>query len=209
MTVSRKRDELLDHEYDGIRELDNALPRWWLYGFYFTIAWSVVYIVNYHVLSTPVFGDASIVAEYEADVAAAAALAGPPATGGPMAGGDLAPRTDADALARGEEIFNSPTSACYACHRADLGGLIGPNLTDEYWIHGCSFAELVTNVTTGFPDRGMQPYGTGIRLTDDQIVDVVSFVVSRAGSNPPDPKSVDAERAVLCGESAPAEPDEE
>jgi len=199
--VPHKRDQLLDHEYDGIRELDNALPRWWLYGFYFTIAWGVVYFVNYHMLPTPLFGAPSIVAEYDAEVAAAA-LAGPPAGPGSPAV-DVVVRTDAEAIARGEEIFNSPTSACYACHRPDLGGLIGPNLTDEYWLHGCAPAQLVANVTTGFPERGMQPYGTGIRLTDDQVIDVVSFVLSKAGSNPPDPKSVDVERAVLCDANVP------
>ena len=189
------RDELLDHEADGIREFDNALPRWWLYGFYFTIAFAVVYLVNYHVLPTPLVGS-SIEAEYRADVAAAAPAS---AAGAPAATVTLAALTDAESVAKGQAIFTSTTSLCSSCHRPDLGGLVGPNLTDDQWLHGCTPAEIVRNITTGFPPRGMLPYGGGPKLTDQQLLQVASFVLSKHGSHPPNPKAIDPARDKACG----------
>ena len=189
------RDELLDHEADGIREFDNALPRWWLYGFYFTIAFAVVYLVNYHVLPTPLVGS-SIEAEYRAEVAAAAPAS---AAGAPAATVTLAALTDAESVAKGQAIFTSTTSLCSSCHRPDLGGLVGPNLTDDQWLHGCTPAEIVRNITTGFPPRGMLPYGGGPRLTDQQLLQVASFVLSKHGSHPPNPKAIDPARDKACG----------
>ena len=189
------RDELLDHEADGIREFDNALPRWWLYGFYFTIAFAVVYLVNYHVLPTPLVGS-SIEAEYRAEVAAAAPAS---AAGAPAATVTLAALTDADSVAKGQAIFTSTTSLCSSCHRPDLGGLVGPNLTDDQWLHGCTAAEIVRNITTGFPPRGMLPYGGGPKLTDQQLLQVASFVLSKRGSHPPNPKATDPARDKTCG----------
>ena len=189
------RDELLDHEADGIREFDNALPRWWLYGFYFTIAFAVVYLVNYHVLPTPLVGS-SIEAEYRAEVAAASPAS---AAGAPAATVTLAALTDADSVAKGQAIFTSTTSLCSSCHRPDLGGLVGPNLTDDQWLHGCTPAEIVRNITTGFPPRGMLPYGGGPKLTDQQLLQVASFVLSKRGSHPPNPKAIDPARDKACG----------
>jgi cytochrome c oxidase cbb3-type subunit 3 len=196
--VSKQKDELLDHEVDGIRELDNALPRWWLYGFYVTILIGVLYYVNYHVLAAPYFGKATVAAEYAADVETAARLH-PKAAPGATA---VALRTDAESLARGKAIFTGPANACHACHREDLGGLVGPNLTDDLWLHGCTPAELVRNIATGFPEKGMQPYGTAARLSDDQLVDLVSYVVSRRGSAPPNPKSPDPDDEKPCAPAA-------
>jgi cytochrome c oxidase cbb3-type subunit 3 len=187
-------DELLDHEADGIREFDNALPRWWLYGFYFTIAFAFVYLVNYHVLPTPLVGT-SIEAEYRAEVAAAA----PASAASAPAAAAVAALTDADSLAKGQAIFASPTSLCSSCHRTDLGGLVGPDLTDERWLHGCTPAEVVRSITTGYPPRGMLPFGGGPKLTDEQLLQVASFVLSKRGSHPPNPKPIDPAREKACG----------
>jgi cytochrome c oxidase cbb3-type subunit 3 len=191
----KKRDELLNHEADGIREFDNALPRWWLYGFYFTIAFAAVYFVNYHLLPQPLFGRPGQVAEYTAEMeAAAAAGAGRP---GAAAAG-LAALTDPGALAKGEEIFMGQRNLCHTCHRKDLGGLVGPNLTDDKWLHGCTASEMVQNVKTGFPAKGMLPFGSAQPLTDEEVLQVVSFILTKTGSNPGNPKPVDPERDKEC-----------
>jgi len=194
--VSQNKDELLSHEYDGIREFDNALPRWWLYGFYFTIVFGVAYAINYHVLPTPLWGKPGMVAEYEAEVEVATRRAAnrPAAAGAPAV---LVALTDADSLAKGREIYEG-ANLCHACHRKDLGGMVGPNLTDDLWIHGCTPAELVKNIATGFPPQGMLPYGSGTRLSDQQLLQVVSYILSKRGSHPPEPRAAAPDREKAC-----------
>jgi cytochrome c oxidase cbb3-type subunit 3 len=190
------RDELLDHDADGIREFDNALPRWWLYGFYFTIVFAAVYMLNYHVLPRPMFGRAGMVAEYQAELEAAsreAALRKPAA-----AAGALATLTDPESLAQGQAIFEGQASLCFSCHRADLGGLVGPNLTDGDWLHGCGMGDVVASIKTGYPLKGMLPYGVGKALSEEQVRQVASYVLSKRGSSPINPKPRDAEHDKPC-----------
>ena len=171
-----RRDELLDHEADGIREFDNALPRWWLYGFYFTILVAALYMVNYQAAKTVRAARGS---------AAGAAV-------------KLIALTDPPSLAAGKAIFEGPDNVCYSCHRPDLGGMIGPNLTDERWLHGCGVEAVVKSIKTGYPVKGMMPFGTGKALTDQQTLQVASYVISKLGSHPPNPKPSEPERDVDC-----------
>jgi cytochrome c oxidase cbb3-type subunit 3 len=108
----------------------------------------------------------------------------------------LTPLTDAASLDAGKIIFNGATNTCFTCHRNDLGGMVGPNLTDEYWIHGGDLKAIMTSIKTGFPDKGMQPFGTNARLSDRQVLQVASFILSMKGSNPPNPKLIDPAREV-------------
>lgn len=193
--MERKTDQLLEHEADGIREFDNQLPRWWLYGFYFTIAFAAAYLVNYHVLPTPLVGKAGMIAEYEAEVEAAERLA---ASRPKPTLAAVTAATDPESLRKGEEIFNSQTNVCYSCHRADLGGLIGPNLTDDLWLHGCTVTDIMTSIRTGYPQRGMLPFGSNAPLDDEQLLQVASFILSKRGSNPENPKPSDPERDKSC-----------
>lgn len=188
------RDRLLEHDADGIREFDNALPRWWLYGFYLTIVFAVVYMVNYHVLPDPWFGERTVVAEWEADVAEAAVRHPRPAA----VFAPITVSTDADTLARGEAVFAGMRNLCHTCHRADLGGIVGPNLTDGFWMHGCGPDDIAASIRTGYPLKGMLAYGSGQPLTEEEVQQLVSFIVSKLGSNPPSPKAIDPTREVEC-----------
>jgi cytochrome c oxidase cbb3-type subunit III len=194
--VERKPDQLLEHEADGIREFDNQLPRWWLYGFYFTILFSAAYLVNYHVLATPLVGERGMVAEYEAEMKAAAHVTAGRPKAAPAAG--MVAATDADSLKKGEALFTSAKSLCFSCHRADLGGLVGPNLTDDLWLNGCSVTDVVTSIRTGNPTRGMLPFGSNAALTDEELLQLASYVLSKRGSAPPSPKPSDPERDKAC-----------
>lgn len=193
----QRSDELLDHEADGIREFDNALPRWWLYGFYFTIVFSALYLVNYHVLPRPLIGHAGMVAEYQAELEAASRLAAsrPHVEKTNVV---LAALTDPASLEKGRAIFEGPDNTCFSCHRNDLGGLVGPNLTDNLWLHGCSVQDVVNSITTGYPLKGMLPFGIGKPLSDQQVLQVASYVLSKRGSNPPAPKPADPDRDKAC-----------
>jgi cytochrome c oxidase cbb3-type subunit III len=190
------RDELLDHEADGIREFDNDLPRWWLYGFYFTIVFAAVYIANYHLLPTPVFGSKGMAAEYHAEMelAKAAAASRPQ----PAAAAPQVALTDEQSLTRGKAIFEGQDNVCAACHRPDLGGMVGPNLTDDYWLHGCSVQQVASSIRTGYPTKGMLAFGTGKTLTDAQVLEVASYVLSRRGTNPAGAKTIEPERDLVC-----------
>lgn len=194
--MAQERDELLDHEYDGIREYDNPLPRWWLWLFYGTIIFSAVYI-PYYLLG---FGP-STSEMYEQEVQAAmeryprlAATQGstesatsPGAPGQePAAAVSLADPSvvgDAQAIAAGKEIY---TANCLPCHGDKGQGLIGPNLTDNYWLHGNEFADIVNVITNGVPDKGMIAWKS--TLNPQKINQVAAFVTSLRGTNPPNPK---------------------
>ncbi len=141
-------DKLLDHDADGIQEFDNALPKWWLYGFYFTIVFGIAYMIYYHMAGGP-----SSAQEYAAQMDEAKAMY-KTAT---ATTGDLVPLKDEASLTAGKTIFEGTNNVCFTCHRADLGGQVGPNLTDEYWIHGGQFKDIVLSITTGYPDKGMLP----------------------------------------------------
>lgn len=193
MANQPQKDVLLDHDADGIQEFDNNLPRWWLYGFYFTIAFAAVYMVYYHIA-----GDGKVMEnEYAAEMKQAATMNPSAASGGMKK--PVGPLSDAASLAAGKAIFEGNTNICHTCHRLDLGGQVGPNLTDDYWLHGCGLDSVMHSITTGYPDKGMLPYGSGAKLTDEQLLQVASYIISQHGSNPPDPKPVDAERDVVCG----------
>ena len=173
-----EKDRLLDHSYDGIQEYDNPMPRWWLLTFAGTIAFSVLYVINIG----PVGSGKGRIANYEAEMANFAASS-PAGGAGPSGERLLAVKADQHEVEEGRNIF---TKNCAACHRPDGGGLIGPNLTDDYWLHGAAITDVYNTVTNGVLEKGMPPWGK--TLKPKQLEEVVAYVATLRGTNPPNPK---------------------
>jgi len=184
--IEKEGDLLMDHDYDGIKELDNNLPPWWVYLFYICIIFGVLYVVRYEVLGAD---DQEMelkkeLAQAKIDVAEYMKTA--PDL---MDEKTVVLLTDAPSLAEGKTIF---TTNCAACHRADAGGQIGPNLTDNKWILGGGIKNLFHTITNGGRDgKGMIAWkGT---LKPKEIQRVASYILSLQGSNPKDPKESEGE----------------
>ncbi len=283
MTENDEKEMTFDHDYDGIRELDNRMPPWWLYMFYISIAWSVIYFSYYHILD---LGDSSAVAyqkemnhayteavsksgfsfdyrspfynpqddltplqkiefqkretqnaimaasgrtgakynleatNFDELILAAMAKATPenldklktafpdlfiafqngnlqqPAGGetpaSPAAAAaekEIQPLTDAASLAAGKQVF---MTNCVTCHGQGGAGGIGPNLTDDYYLHGRGMANTVKTITNGVAAKGMISW-RGI-LKEDQIKQAASYILSLHGTNPPNPKAPQGEK---------------
>jgi cytochrome c oxidase cbb3-type subunit 3 len=181
--IESEDDIMLDHDYDGIKELDNNLPPWWLYGFYITIIFAVVYLGHYHVFKT---GDLMI-AEYENDVLKAAELLEAKQASGDITlidENNVELLTDAVSIDKGAKLY---ASLCATCHASEGQGLVGPNLTDAYWIHGGSFKEIFSTIKYGVPEKGMIAWKS--QLSPTQIQNISSFIVSIKGTNPENPKA--------------------
>lgn len=173
---------VLDHNYDGIRELDNNLPPWWVYSFYLTIIFAVVYMLRYHVFDGPTQEE-----EYQREVAAAViAIEEYKKTAKNLVDASTVEvLTDAADLQVGKSIFNDK---CMVCHRADGGGGIGPNLTDPYWILGGSISDVFQVIAEGGrPGKGMVAWKNDLKPLE--IAQVASYILSLQGTNPPDPKA--------------------
>jgi cytochrome c oxidase cbb3-type subunit 3 len=183
MSEHQEKDRLLDHNFDGIQELDNDLPPWWVYLFYLTIIFSIGYFLMYHILGEWPLQEA----EYQNELQAAAELKAELAAANP-APVVLAPLTDAAALDNGKNIW---IERCAQCHLDDGGGSIGPNMTDNYWIHGNDYATFIRIVNDGILDKGMLAW-KGI-LTPQEINEVTSYMVTLQGTTPKTPKAPQGE----------------
>ena len=206
------QDKLLDHDYDGIKELDNDLPRWWLWLFYITIVFAVLYMMYYHVLDVGFSSADQYRSEVDPTFVRQQDITQPMYAGmlprymSPLARRETdkrvfekstfvmlthetdtttyMPVADAAALADGQEIFQV---RCASCHSMQGQGGVGPNLTDNYWLHGSDFSSIVKTVRYGYPTKGMISW-LG-HLTPEQIIHVSTYVQTLQGTNPPNPKA--------------------
>jgi cytochrome c oxidase cbb3-type subunit 3 len=183
---------LLDHEADGIRELDNKLPRWWVWLFYGTIVFAVVYLAYYHVFG---LGDL-MAAEYRKEMKAGEAIKNAAMGKFEASIPTLEPSKDPGVLKTGQELF---LTRCAPCHRADGGGLVGPNLCDTYWIHGSNYSDNVTTIWNGVPAKGMITWKN--YLNPGQIEAVASYIYTLRGTNPKNPKPPENQVPVNTGPS--------
>lgn len=180
--LGTEEEIMLDHDYDGIKELDNVLPPWWLAGFYITIAASIFYFIM--VLGFDKYNQFD---ELEADLAEANAQIEAYKAENPQLfdNENIVAYTDAENIAKGEQLFLTKT--CTACHLQDLGGSIGPNLTDNKWILGGGVKNIFNTLTNGGrPGKGMIAWESTI--TREERIQLASYIISMQGTQPANPK---------------------
>ncbi|PRD55736.1 cbb3-type cytochrome c oxidase N-terminal domain-containing protein [Sphingobacterium gobiense] len=187
--IEEEKDLEIDHEYDGIKELDNPVPAWFNALFYSTITFGIVYLLVYHVFGWGPNQDQ----EYQREMA-------------------LAEKAKQEFLAQSANLVDESTievdvtgalaasgkgiymANCAVCHGNVGEGGIGPNLTDEYWLHGGDIKDVFAVVKYGVPEKGMVPWEQ--TLTPGQIAEVSNYIITLAGTNPPNPKEPQGEKVT-------------
>lgn len=196
--IEEEGEIILDHNYDGIKELDNNLPPWWLYGFYATIIFAFVYMLRYHV-----FNADDQFAEYDIEYAEAnKAIEEYKKTAKNLVDvNTVEVLTETTDLNAGKKIFETN---CVACHMVDGGGGIGPNLTDKHWILGGGIKNVFNTISEGGRDgKGMVAWKANLKPIE--MAQVASYVLQFQGTTPANPK--DAEGDIWVDESAESSDD--
>ncbi len=195
--VEKEATVQFEHEYDGIRELDNVLPPWWLWMFYATIIFSVAYLIHYHVSPIKAFEKVGFVGPgvgqeelYKMEVQEAEKkkqeyLA---VVAGKINEENVTALSDANEIQQGKEVF---TSNCVTCHGKEGQGGTGPNLTDDYWLRGGGIKNIFKVIKYGVPEKGMISWES--QLSPKQIQQVASFILTLRGTNPPGAKEPQGE----------------
>lgn len=196
--LDKEQDIDLGHEYDGIRELDNSLPPWWLWLFYGTIIWAAVYLWYYHVSDRGPSQEQEYVAAMEMGEAEKAKFLASQADA--IDEKTVTLLTAENDLAEGKEIY---TANCLVCHGSGGEGGVGPNFTDKYWIHGGSINNLFTTIKYGVPEKGMISWKSQLR--PGAMQKVASYILSMQGTNPPNQKAPQGD--LYEPESAPVAKD--
>lgn len=178
---------LKPHEYDGIQEYDNNLPNWWVWTFVITVVFGIAYWFYYQVYQMAPGLNGELERDLKSHQAAFAATAAPQAPFSEETAKALqADRASMDDMAK---VF---AQNCAPCHGAQGQGVIGPNLTDDHWIHGNKPEQIYRTIEMGVVEKGMVPWkGT---LTGEQIQKMTSYVMSMQGTNPPNPKAPQGEK---------------
>ena len=200
--IAEESEIIIDHDYDGIKELDNSLPPWWLYGFYITIVFALVYMVRYHIFDGKNQIE-ELALEYEQ---AEREIEEYKKTAKDLVDFNTVELlTDAGDLSNGKKIFEVN---CVVCHMADGGGGIGPNLTDDYWILGGGIKNVFKTVSEGGRDgKGMVAWKTSLKPSE--IAQVSSYLLQFVGTTPAKPKAAEGEIWVDPDAESTPEPEAE
>ena len=170
-------DHITDHDYDGIKELDNPPPRWIMLLFYITIGWAIIYGAYYFWLKEGDHQDAEYARKSEKHDQKYQVAS--------LSADDLVAFADEASLAEGKQIYTD--MACMACHGLNgEGNAIGPNLTDKFWIHGCDIQSVFNVIKNGVPAKGMTAFKG--QISDEKIQKVASYILSMKDSNPANAK---------------------
>lgn len=190
--LEQEKDILMDHDYDGIRELDNSLPPWWKYGFYLTIIVAVIYLYRFHIShDAPSSYEEYVAAMQKGEEDKAAYLA---KAGNNIDENNVKLLTDPADVGAGKDLF---LKNCAPCHLPDGGGIVGPNLTDDYWLHGGSIKDVFKTIKYGWQDKGMKSWKDD--FSAKQIQQLASFVKSLRGTKPLTPKAPQGTLYVEAG----------
>ncbi|RMD48816.1 MAG: cytochrome oxidase subunit III [Ignavibacteria bacterium] len=189
--LDREKEILMDHDYDGIKELDNPVPPWFNFLFYGTITFGIIYLIYFHIVL-----DWSSAGEYNAEMEQAAIQKEILIRSGALVNEETVTRlNDVGSLTSGKEIF---LKNCATCHGKQGEGLVGPNLTDEYWLHGGGIKNVFKTIKYGVPQKGMISWEN--QLGPKKIQEVASYILSLQGTNPPNAKAPQGEK--YTGEKA-------
>jgi cytochrome c oxidase cbb3-type subunit 3 len=183
--IEREKDIMFDHDFDGIKELDSKIPPWFAWLFIITIIFAAYYMIDYHVI-----GSGQVMQEEYAEEVRIALLEKEVLikSGAFVNEETVTQLTDVSALDAGKNIFQTN---CIACHAADGGGIVGPNLTDDYWIHGGGIKNVFKVIKYGVVEKGMIAWQT--QLNPNQMQEVASYVLSLHGTTPAAPKQPEGE----------------
>jgi cytochrome c oxidase cbb3-type subunit 3 len=180
--ISEEKDLIMEHEFDGIAELDNPTPAWFMWLFYGSIAFAFGYMMYFHVLDYGKMQEEEYEIEMaEAKIAKEAYLA---KAGNNIDENSVKADANPEAISAGQALYNTN---CVACHGDKGQGTVGPNLTDNFWLHGGSVNNVFKTIKYGVPEKGMIPWEK--TLSPKQISDVSNYILSLKGSNPPNAKA--------------------
>jgi cytochrome c oxidase cbb3-type subunit III len=194
-SIEQEADIDLQHDYDGIRELDNKVPPWWRWAFIFTIVFGLGYLWRYHVAkSAPLQKEEFVMAMQEAEKEKEEYLK----IAGDKVDESTVAMLDANGVAAGKSLFSQN---CIACHGPDgQGGAVGPNLSDEYWIHGGKLNDIFKSIKYGWQEKGMRSWKED--FSPVQMAQLSSFIMNLKGVKLPNPREPQGELYIEVADSS-------